>query len=368
MSEENTRQNDIRYFPAMEITIRLGVVILLFSWCFQIISPFVMLILWGAVIAVAVHPLFLKLAARFGGKEKLAVTFIVLVGLGIIIVPTVMLSESLVETAATVGEQVHQGTFKVSPPPEKVKEWPVVGAKTYAAWQKASDNLQAFYNEYSESLKAVGTRLLGAVASAGASVLQFILAMLIAGVFLSTADLQKSAVNRFARRLAPTRGEELVNMSSATIRSIAVGVLGIAFIQAVLAAAGMLVAGVPATAVWTLLVLLVAIVQLPPILILLPVALWVFGSTDNQVLAWGFLIWSILVSFADMLLKPLLLGRGVDVPMLVILLGAIGGMIMSGIIGLFLGAVVLALGYKIFMLWLEMGETEQAAEGKSVVE
>jgi predicted PurR-regulated permease PerM len=361
MSEQTSSPNTIQHFSAMEITVRLGVVLLLFSWCFQIISPFIMLVLWGAVISVAVYPLFLKLAARLGGRNKQAVAIMVLLGLAIVIVPTVMLSDSLIHTATTVGSKIQEGTFEVAPPPDKVKDWPVVGDKVHAAWTEASENLQAFYNDYSEQLKAAGGKLLGAAAGVGATVIQFILSMLVAGVFLSTAENQKRAVTRFARRLTPHQGEELVVMSAATIRSVAVGVLGIAFIQSMLAALGMLVAGVPAVVLWALLVLFLAIIQLPPILILLPVALWVFGSADSQVLAWGFLIWSILVSFSDAVLKPLFLGRGVDVPMLVILLGAIGGMIMSGIIGLFLGAVVLALGYKVFILWLEVGEAEQAS-------
>jgi predicted PurR-regulated permease PerM len=132
-------------------------------------------------------------------------------------------------------------------------------------------------------------------------------------------------------------------------------VLGVALIQTFLAAIGLLVMGVPGAGIWAAIVLLLAIMQLPPILILGPIAAWVF-STADPVPATIFLVYSIIVSFSDGVLKPMFLGRGVDVPMLVILLGAIGGMISSGIIGLFIGAVILALGYQLFQFWLNDGE------------
>ncbi len=153
--------------------------------------------------------------------------------------------------------------------------------------------------------------------------LQFIFSLLVSAILLAKADACVRGANRLADRvLGGEGGPELTALAAATVRSVAVGVLGVAFIQAVLAALGLIWAGVPAPGVWALLVLLLAIVQLPPLLILLPVALWVFGSADSQLVAWGFLIYSILVSLSDAFLKPLLLGRGLDVPMVVILLGA----------------------------------------------
>ena len=158
-----------------------------------------------------------------------------------------------------------------------------------------------------------------------------------------------------ARRLMGNRGEEFTMLASKTVRSVAQGVLGVALIQSLLAGVGLLAAGVPGAGLWALIVLLLAIVQLPPILILAPIILYVF-SVSSTTVAVIFMIWSILVSMSDAFLKPLLLGRGVEVPMLIILIGAIGGMIHSGIIGLFVGAVVLALGYELFRAWLEEGK------------
>jgi predicted PurR-regulated permease PerM len=297
-----------------------------------------------------------------GGRRKLTVALLVLLALALILVPALMMGSSLLHSTQSLGEKVQEGTLDVPPPPAKVKDWPLVGNKIHGAWQLASDNLKQFVQRYQPQLEGLAAKALAGVAGAGVGVLQAVLSIIIAGIFLLTADACGAGLTRLAGRLAgKDRGEKVIRLSTATVRSVAMGVLGVAFIQATLAAAGLIFAGVPWAGIWALIVLLLAIMQLPPILILLPVALWVFGSTDSQVTAWVFLVWSIVVSFSDGLLKPLLLGRGVNVPMLVVLLGAIGGMIRGGILGLFVGAVVLALGYKLLMMWLEMEEEEQAA-------
>jgi len=151
----------------------------------------------------------------------------------------------------------------------------------------------------------------------------------------------------------------LLTLSTATIRSVAVGVIGIAFIQAMLGGLGMMFAGVPAAGLLAIVILVLAIAQLPPLVVLLPVVIYVF-SAESTTVAVVFMVWSILVSMSDAVLKPIFLGRGVDAPMLVILLGAIGGMITSGIVGLFIGAVILALGYKLFQVWVEWGNSDDA--------
>jgi len=185
--------------------------------------------------------------------------------------------------------------------------------------------------------------------------LKFIVSIIIAGMLLVYANSGTGAVERVSERLMGEQlGKKFAGMAGATIRSVAQGVLGVAIIQAVLAGIGLLVMGVPYAGIWTLLVLLLAIIQLPTLIILGPIIVYVFTITTT-VPAVIFMIWSLLVGASDSFLKPLLLGRGLDIPMLVILLGAIGGMILSGIIGLFVGAVVLAVGYKLFMVWMNEG-------------
>jgi predicted PurR-regulated permease PerM len=201
-------------------------------------------------------------------------------------------------------------------------------------------------------LKTIILGLLNTVAGAGFGIVSFVIAIIISGVLLANSEQGVEVARAVGVRLAGERGVEFVNLSGSTVRSVARGILGVAVIQAILAGLGCLVAGVPGAGFWALLVLILAVVQLPTILILGPIIIYVF-YTANTVPAVLFAIWSLLVGGCDSFLKPLLMGRGVDVPMLVVFIGAIGGFMLSGIIGLFIGAIVLSLGFKLFQAWLK---------------
>ena len=352
---------------AIEIAIRLGVIFLILAWCLQILTPFIGLVAWGAIIAVAIYKPFLKLVEKLGGRKKLAVTLIVVLSITAILVPVISLSSSMIDSATTIGEQIKSGELRAPPPSESVREWPLIGEKTYRVWHQASVNLSALLERHPDQLKAVGIKLLGAAKGAGAGVLQFIISMLIAAAFLSGAESANAAMRKIATRLAGDRGDPMLTLSVATIRSVAVGVIGIAFIQAVLGGLGMMFAGVPMAGLLAIVILVLAIAQLPPLVVLAPVVFYVF-SVESTTVAVIFMIWSIMVSMSDAVLKPIFLGRGVDAPMLVILLGAIGGMITSGIVGLFIGAIILALGYTLFKLWVDWEDEETNDSGETVTQ
>ena len=219
-------------------------------------------------------------------------------------------------------------------------------------------NLEATLNQYSQELETLGKTALGMTTGMIGGVFQFIFSIIIAGVLLTTAESGYRAARNIAGSLMGDRaGDKMTDMSDLTIRSVGKGELGVAIIQAILSAIGVMMIGVPAPCLWSGAVLVLAIIQLPPLIILGPIAFWVF-SVAEPVPATIFLVYAIIVSVSDAFLKPMLLGRGVDTPMLVILIGAIGGAITSGIIGLFLGAVVLALGYELLSIW--MAPDEQA--------
>jgi predicted PurR-regulated permease PerM len=179
----------------------------------------------------------------------------------------------------------------------------------------------------------------------------FVVSIIIAGVLLANSARNNQAARTLAERLAGERGTKIIELEAATVRSVAQGIIGVALIQSILAGLGCLVVGVPGAGFWALLVLILSIVQLPALLILGPIIIYVF-SAYSTVTAVIFAIWSFPVGISDAFLKPLLMGRGVDVPMLVIFIGAIGGFMASGIIGLFVGAIILVLGYKLFLAWL----------------
>jgi predicted PurR-regulated permease PerM len=359
-----SNQSDTPVSQAIEISIRLGFIFLIVAWCLMILMPFVSVLVWGAIIAIAVYKPFLSLMEKMGGRNKLAATLISVGGIAMILIPVIWLSASLVESATILGTQIIDGTMKLPAPSENVRSWPLIGEKVYGLWQQASANIVAFAHKYPEQISTIGVKLLGLAAGVSGAVLLFVVSMLIAGAFLSNADTISLGMQKFGQRLMGESGDQIVSLSTATVRSVAVGVLGIALIQGILAGAGMMLADVPGAGLIAFVVLVFAIAQLPPALVLAPVIFYVF-STSSTTVAVIFMIWAILVSLSDMVLKPLLLGRGVDVPMLVILMGAIGGMITAGIVGLFAGAVILALGYKLFQAWMLKGEP---AEDESFVE
>ena len=352
MNTSNQPSNDKSYIArALEATIHIGLVILLLFWCFRIAQPFIEIIVWGIVIAVGIYPGYQWLKSALGGRGRLTATMITLLALILMLVPTYMFSQSLINASREYSAQLKEGTLSVPPPSESVRSWPVVGESFYNFWSLAANNLDAALSKMAPQFKKFGIPLLSAAAGAGLGILKFVVSIIIAGVLLANATGGSQAAQAIATRVTSERGKKFVELAVATVRSVALGILGVALIQALLAGIGFLVVGVPGAGLWALLVLILAVVQIPTILILGPIIVYVF-SASSTVIAVVFAIWSILVGISDTFLKPLLMGRGVDVPMLVVFIGAIGGFMRSGIIGLFVGAIVFALGYKLFLAWL----------------
>ncbi|MCZ6754167.1 MAG: AI-2E family transporter [Gemmatimonadetes bacterium] len=339
---------------SVEASIRIGLLALLTLWALNIVRPFIEPVLWGVIIAVAVMPIHQKVAKRLGGRPKLAATLFALLALAALIIPTVQFFGDVVSEGRALAQGLESGTLQVPPAPDKVRDWPVIGDPLADVWTAASQDLEGTLKKYQSQVAAVGSRLAAALGGLAMTVLQFIISFIVAAVFLVSASAGKDAVIQFATKVAGQDGAAFVRLSELTIRSVAQGILGIAVIQALLSGLGLAVAGVPGASLWAMVVLFLAIMQLPPILVLGPAMVYVFGNASPTT-AVIFMIYGIIVSGSDAILKPMLLGRGVDVPMLVILVGAIGGMMMSGIIGLFVGAVVLALFYQLLVAWIGDG-------------
>ncbi|MFC2094288.1 AI-2E family transporter [Bacteroidota bacterium] len=351
--------NDAFYRKAILASLRIGFVglLLVFSWL--ILEPFVLLVMWGIIIAVGIYPLFKKLAALLGNREKLASTLITLFALTVLIIPSFYLMESTIGGVHNLATRLDEGTFKVPAPSEDVAEWPVIGKPVYDAWKLASVNLEAAIAAFEPQIKEFASKLLSGLAGLGGSILLSLVSIIIAGALMVKAKSAEESARKVFKILIGKHGEGFTELAGATITSVVQGVLGIAVVQSVAAGIVMMIFGIPLAGLWALLVLMLAIVQLPPALVMLPLAIYGFSVMDTTS-AIIFLVLSIIISISDAFLKPLFLGRGVDVPMLVILLGAIGGVMLSGIIGLFVGAVVLALAYKVYQALLD--ETTLPAE------
>jgi predicted PurR-regulated permease PerM len=344
------RQDDLSA-TVTNVIIRVGALAILVFWCFRILQPFFIPVLWGVIVAVAIYPLYHGLVRLLGGRRTLAATLVTTVLLTVLLVPTLMLTTLLVENAAYVAQHVRDEQLAIPPPPASVKDWPLIGKSVTDIWNLAAHNLGDALKLIQPQLKAVGTWMLGMATSGGLSLIMFVFAFAIAGILLRYSDWASRIAHDLSGRLVGERGDEFARLTEAAIRSVAQGVLGVAIIQSMLAGLGFMVIGLPGAGIWAFLCLITATVQLGVGPIVIPAAIYVFmtGETTTAVI---FLIWNALVLVLDNVLKPLLLGRGVDVPMVVIFLGAIGGLLAAGIIGLFVGAIVLTLGYKLFEAWL----------------
>lgn len=336
---------------AIEVSIRVGLVGLLVLWCLMIVRPFIQPVVWGIVIAVAAQPLHQMIARRLGGRAGPAAGLLVAAALLLLIGPTVALTGSLVETATELADNLDAGSLSVPPPPPGVAEWPFVGEQVHTFWTRANENLAAVLGQLTPQLKAIGLWLLSTGATTGLGILMFVIAIVISGVLLANGESAAGRARDIATRLAGEQGAELTELARATVQNVTRGILGVAVIQSLAAGVGLLLVGVPAAGLWALGVLMLAVIQLPTFLVLLPVAVYVFSTSPTWV-AVLFAIWAAIVGLADNILKPLLMGRGSSVPTLVIFLGSIGGFVLEGIIGLFTGAVVLSVGYTLFGAWV----------------
>jgi len=362
MTSANSSKTDDRFLSnAMASFIQIGALLLLLIMCLRIVGPFIGIVVWGVVIGVGLFPTHQSLAAKLGGREKWSAAILVLIGLTIVIAPVWLTAESTLHSLQSFATNLESGTLTVPPPREGVADWPLIGESVHEIWSGAAENLESTMNSYAPQLKQLGQSAASFAGGMLLGALQFVLSLFIAGALLLNAESGRRAANNFLSSLmGDETGDKMTKLSILTIRSIVKGVLGIAIIQAVFAALGLVVMNVPAAGLWALAVLVVAIVQLPPWLVLAPICVWVF-SVAEPVPATIFAVYMLIVSIADMFLKPMLLGRGVDTPMLVILFGAIGGAMTMGILGLFLGAVILALGYELFVAWMSPDENPAQA-------
>lgn len=222
---------------AIEIAVNLGLIIFILIWALMILKPFLALVIWGAIIAVASYTPFLKLQSIFKGSKKLAVIAFTVIGLSIVIIPTSMFSESLIKSSINLAHHITEGTVDIPPPSENVKEWPVIGKRVHTAWSKAANDFTLFVNDNANQVKEISAIFLTKAAGVGLGILSLVFAILIAAAFLSNAEVAAMSMQRLFRRLAGEQGDKLLDLSAATIRSVATGVLGIAFIQAMLGGA-----------------------------------------------------------------------------------------------------------------------------------
>jgi predicted PurR-regulated permease PerM len=352
MNDSNLSASDkVFLHRSLEATIRIGLLLILTVWCFKIVEPFIIPIIWGIIIAIAAHPLYSRLRRAIGERHKIAAVIFTFIFLIIMIVPTVLLTDTLIDGLKMLADKIKDGSLSIPPPPANLGNMMIIGEPLAKFWLLASENIHSALQQLTPVLKVIGSWLLSAATGAGIAILHFVVAIIIAGILLANSSGGNRTARAITNRLAEEKGADLADLAEATVRSVANGILGVAIIQSLLAGLGFMVAGIPAAGLWALLCLILSIAQIGIAPILIPIIIYLFYTADTFT-AVAFLIWCIPLSLIDNILKPLLLGRGVKTPMAVIFIGAIGGLLSSGVIGLFIGAVILALGYDLFLLWL----------------
>lgn len=334
--------------------IRFGLIALLAVFCFRIFQPFLDLLVWSLILAITLYPLQLRLRGKLFASDGRTATLIIVLVIAIVLVPTYLLGIALIESVEHAMAIARSGEFHIPPPPEAIAGLPVVGQKIHDAWQMAATDITGLLQKLGPQIKTASLGVLGAVGNVGVGLLVFVGALIIAGIIMAYGELgTRSAIQIASRISGPERGPRITTLCTATVRAVAQGVVGIAFIQMLLIGIAFVIKGVPGAGLLALAVLLLGIMQLPATLITIPVIVLVFATQGASAANIVFAIYVFIAGLSDNVLKPLLLGRGVDVPMPVILVGALGGMVTGGVIGLFIGPIVLAVGYQLFWQWVD---------------
>ncbi len=346
-----TDQPAPRSGPVIDSALRIALVALLVLACLKIMAPFAGILAWATILAVILYPLHLWLRTKMSNGKS--ATLIGVVSVALLLVPLVLAISSLGSSLYELGSGVINKTLVMPPPPPKLETVPIVGAKLSAAWSNAAANLPAVLNDHAVQLREGAASLAKFAGGLAGGALSFIAALAIAAVLIaygeSGAQMAKDVFSRVTGDAA--RGERLTVLTAKTIRGVGQGVVGVAVIQAILIGIGLFVMGIPFAGALTLVALLMGIIQLPALLLILPVVGYAFATGDTTP-AIIFAVYMFAAGLSDNILKPLLLGRGLEVPMPVILIGVIGGMLADGLVGLFIGPVVLGVGYVLFLEWV----------------
>jgi predicted PurR-regulated permease PerM len=335
----------------VELTVRLGVLGLLLYLSFTLVRPFITIAIWSVVLTVALYPMYDWMVGRLGGRRRLAAVLLTIFNLLIVIGPATWLTLGLIDSLRTLSDELNLSALTLPPPPAAVKDWPLVGDSIYQFWNLASTNFQAAFAKIAPQLKPLGGILLQIAEGAGIGAIKFFVAIFVAGFLFSPAPSLVDAATSLSRRLATGRGEKFVQLAGATIRAVSRGVIGISALQAVFAGLGLMVAGIPGASLITSAVLILGILQIGPSIVLIPLIIWSWTAMGTTA-ALLFTVYMIPVNLLDNILRPLVMARGLDTPMLIILIGVIGGTVSYGITGLFLGPIILSVIWELIVAWI----------------
>ena len=363
LDEQDALSRDQLTATWVELAIRLGILAFLLYWSFILIRPFITIAIWSVVLTVALHPAYDWMVSWLYGRRWLAAVLMTTLTLLVVIGPATWLVLGLIDSLLTLTTYLDPAVLALPPPPDAIRSWPLVGEPIFQFWELAASNLGAALVKTVPHLKPVASAMLSVAAEAGTGVIKFFIAIIIAGFLYAPAPSLVNSTKAFARRVAPDSGEEFVQLAGATIRTVSRGVIGISALQACLVGMGLLVAGVPGASLITSAVLILGIIQIGPSIVIIPLIIWSWFVMDTTA-ALLFSVYMIPVNLLDNILRPFVMGRGLRTPMLVILIGVIGGTLSYGITGLFLGPIILAVIWELVVTWMKETESGSATGSK----
>jgi predicted PurR-regulated permease PerM len=331
--------------------LRLGFLGLLIYFAVLLLYPFSSVILWSAALTVSLYPIYDWLSISLNGRKRLAAALITILTLLVLTLPAAWIAITLAESIRTIYDRIDFNGMVIPAPPESIKTWPLIGDEFYRLWTSAINNIGEWLVKLGPQLKSVASGFLRISASAGLGVISFLCAIIVMGFLFPAAPAILRYVRAFAGKLDPLRGENFIQLTGSTIRAVARGVVGISALQAIAASIGFAAAGIPQASLLTFVVLIFGIVQIGGSIVIIPVIIWswTFMSTSAAVL---FTAYMLLVSVMDNVLKPFLMGRGAQAPMLAILVGVVGGALSFGLSGVFLGPIILSVVWTLFVAWV----------------
>lgn len=343
--------NSTKKKELFDTILQLFFIFLLVGFCLKLLLPFFMPILWAVILSVVFYPLFNSLQRILKGRKALASVVITILLIAIMVVPLIYFLKAATGNFLELKSSFEAGTLKITPPGASIKEWPIIGKPLYEFLLSLSTDLEQSVVKYQDQIRELSSKIMASILSSGAAFLQFILSVIIAGVLLVSPG-GKTFFMKFLKKIAGNEAEGIMTISVSTIYQVVKGILGVAVIQTIIQAIGLFWADIPYAGILTLICLIFSILQIGPIIINIGVIIYLFSTGDSgYAIFWT--VFFIISGLSDNVLKPLLLGKGALVPMLVIFLGVIGGFIMSGFIGLFVGPIVFSIGYKLFVAWLD---------------
>jgi predicted PurR-regulated permease PerM len=336
--------------------LRLAFLGLLLYGAAVLLYPFSSVILWSIALSVSLYPVYAWIAERLNGRRRFAAFIVTALTLLILTLPAAWIAITLAESLSRIYEQMDFSSIAFLSPPESIKTWPLIGDELYRLWAFAVGNVGEIVVKLGPQIKSVASSFLRISAGAGLGTVSFVLAIIVMGFLLPASASIAGYVRGFARKLDPVRGEHFVELASATIRAVARGVVGISVLQAIFASVGFVGGGIPQASLLTFAVLIFGIVQIGAAIVIIPVIVWswTFMSAGPAVV---FTIYMLAVSAMDNILKPFVMGRGLEAPMLAILVGVIGGALAFGISGVFLGPIILTVLWTLFVAWIDEPQT-----------